>query len=108
MRNNSNKPINSRCKKKTKLVLKNTCRKVICNKASKFFKKRTENEKIYKCEKVLTDDFTEIKAFANSYFYNTHIQWNNLPLEIKIIVDYNEFEVKLKNHMWETLLMPIH
>ena len=63
-----------------------------------------KSEIIYKDDQNLTDEFNENKVFKNSYFYKTHIQWNNLPLDIKVIEDYDIFMVALKNHIWDTLL----
>ena len=42
----------------------------------------------------------------SSYFYKTHIQWNNLPLEVKIIEDYEQFQAKLEQHLWDFLVKP--
>ena len=52
----------------------------------------------YKCDinyKENIDEFDESKVFANKYFYKTHIQWNNLPLELRIVEDYDTFTAKL-------------
>ena len=42
-------------------------------------------------------------AFANSYFYRTHLLWNKIPIEIRMIDSHNEFKTKLKAHMWDKL-----
>ena len=42
-------------------------------------------------------------AFANSFFYRTHLSWNNLPIEIRMIDGPDEFKTKLKAHMWNKL-----
>ena len=48
--------------------------------------------------------FSENKVFISSHFYKTHIQWNNLPLEIKIIEDYEKFKENLEQHLWDLLV----
>ena len=52
------------------------------------------------------NQFSENKLFISSYFYKTHIQWNNLPLEVKIIKDYEQFKAKLEEHLWDLLVEP--
>ena len=42
-------------------------------------------------------------AFANSFFYRTHLSWNNLPLDIRMIASPSEFKTKLKEHIWDRL-----
>ena len=74
------------------------------NKARKFFKKRKKDEKIYKHDKDNTEEFSETKLFKNSYFYRTHILWNHLPLEIKIIENYDHFKVALEDYKWSYIL----
>ena len=74
------------------------------NKARKFFKKRKKDEKIYKQDKDNTEEFSETKLFKNSYFYRTHLLWNNLPLEIKIIENYDHFKVALEEYTWSHIL----
>ena len=72
------------------------------------FKKHLKSEKIFKpdtADKDNIDDFTESKVFANSYFYKTHIQWNNLPLELKIIEENEKFSTRLKDYLWESISM---
>ena len=70
---------------------------------SKYFKHRTR-ENLYIDDKNITDDFGEDKVFINSYFYKTHIQWNNLPIELKILDNYDKFKIKLEEHLWESIL----
>ena len=76
----------------------------ISNKARKFFKKRKKDEKIYMHDKDNTEEFSETKLFKNSYFYRTHLLWNNLPLEIKIIENYDNFKVALEDYKWSYIL----
>ena len=45
-----------------------------------------------------------MKAFKNSYFYRTHIQWNNLPLEVKVTDNNETFKIKLEAHLWDMIL----
>lgn len=42
-------------------------------------------------------------AFANSFFYRSHLLWNKLPIDIRSICCPNEFKTKLKSHMWSRL-----
>ena len=87
----------------TKKIVKITKKKKK-KKSSIFFKKYRTSENMYIADKNITEDFGENKIFANSYFYRTHIQWNNLPLEIKIIENYDEFKIKLERHLWEYII----
>ena len=82
-------------------------------KSFKKFKKRAKSERIYTAEnpkksnKQITrviDEYSENKVFYSSYFYRTHMQWNNLPLNIRIIENEDEFKLKLKEHMWDEVL----
>ena len=86
---------------KTKKKVKTT--KHRNKKRSKYFKHSTR-ENIYTDDKNITDDFGENKVLINSYFYKTHIQWNNLPLELKILDNYDKFKIKLEEHLWESIL----
>ena len=76
--------------------------------ASKFVKNLKNSENIYIDERNITDEFSENKEFSNSYFYKTHIQWNNLPLEIKIIEDYEKFKAILEQKLWDSITEPEH
>ena len=42
-------------------------------------------------------------AFANSFFYRTHLSWNKLPLNLRQIASPGEFKTELKSHMWDRL-----
>ena len=46
---------------------------------------------------------SNVSAFSNSFFYRAHIQWNLLPLDIRKC-NYDVFKIKLKAHLWSTLL----
>ena len=39
-------------------------------------------------------------AFANSFFYRTHLLWNKLPIDIRSIASPDDFKTKLKAHIW--------
>ena len=41
-------------------------------------------------------------AFANSFFYRTHLLWNNLPLNIREVERPDRFKKLLRNHLFET------
>ena len=43
-------------------------------------------------------------SLANSFFYRTHIKWNNLPLSIREIECPIQFNFILKEHLWKCLL----
>ena len=58
--------------------------KPIKRRKKKSFKKYRARENIYTDDKNITDEFGENKVLTTSFFYRTHIQWNNLPLEVKI------------------------
>ena len=99
---------NNKCNKNSKVVKRHKtskctfkCKVTKVNK--RFFRKRKKGEKIYKNTEV-NEDFIDNKVFSNSYFYRTHYEWNNLPLELKIIEQYDSFMEKLKDHMWESVL----
>mgnify|MGYP001180042616 CR=1 FL=1 len=68
------------------------------------FNNRLKTVNIHKLEKLKDkDDFSDAKEIYNSYFYRTHLQWNNLPLELKVIEDHNKFMTKLKEYLWSTI-----
>ena len=70
----------------------------------KAFKKYRARENIYIDDNSLADDFRENKVLTTSFFYKTHIQWNNLPLEVKIIENYDKFKIKLEEHLWDNII----
>ena len=43
-------------------------------------------------------------AFANSFFYRSHLLWNALPLEIREIDCPLRFKFRLKQHLFATIL----
>ena len=43
------------------------------------------------------------QVFNNSFFPCTYMAWNWLPIEIKMIENYDTFQIKLKEHLWTTL-----
>ena len=47
---------------------------------------------------------TCIKNFIIIIIIKTHIQWNNLPIELKILDNYDKFKIKLEEHLWESIL----
>ena len=74
-------------------------------KKATFKMKRYRRENIFKTDLNKNDleNFTESKVFKNSFFYKTHLQWNNLPLELRIIEDYEKFSIMLKEHIWDSI-----
>ena len=116
--NNTNLKLKNKVvsKKKKNGILK--CKKY--NKVSKSFKKFKKygkSERIYvdekpnkhqNCKKLNNEnneEFTENKVFRSSYFYKTHMQWNNLPLNIRMIENCDKFKNELKEYLWEELLL---
>ena len=47
-------------------------------------------------------------AFANSFFYRTHLLWNQLPMDIRAITSTDDFKTKLKAHMWSKLQVDLN
>ena len=41
-----------------------------------------------------------LDAFSSSYFNRTYLFWNSLPAELRELEDYDEFQVRLKDHLW--------
>ena len=59
---------------------------------------------------IMSDDLlfnsserSKVAAFSNSFFYRSHIQWNLLPLDIRKC-NYDVYKIKLKAHLWSSLL----
>ena len=59
---------------------------------------------IYKNDDSHGDEFTENNVFKNSFFFRTHILWNILPLQIKIIESYELFKKELEGYLWDGIL----
>ena len=43
------------------------------------------------------------QVFDHSFFPRTYMAWNRLPLEIKVIENYDLYKLKLKQYIWITL-----
>ena len=88
-------------------IPKISCKKVVNRKKKKstFKIKRYKRENIFRADmnKIDPENFTESKVFKNSFFYKTHLQWNNLPLELRIIEEYEKFSIMLKKHFWDSI-----
>ena len=41
-----------------------------------------------------------IDAFKNSYFYRTHLLWDDLPLAMRSENNLVSFKTKLREHLW--------
>ena len=41
--------------------------------------------------------------FGNSYFYRTHLKWNELPIALREITSQSTFKTHLIKHLWGTL-----
>ena len=42
--------------------------------------------------------------FSKSFFYRTHLLWNNLSLELREILCPSLFKLEISKHLWNTLL----
>ena len=42
-------------------------------------------------------------AFANAFFYRSHVLWNSLPLNIRTIKFSRRFKTELRAYMWKNL-----
>ena len=105
MKANINK--NHNCKSKVSVVInkKHIPLKSKKKYKPKFFKKSFKcKEKIWNDIKYDDDEFIENKIFTSTYFYKTHIQWNNLPLHIRAIDDHEVFKTKLEEHLWSAVI----
>ncbi len=41
-----------------------------------------------------------VNAFKNSFFYRSHLQWNMLSLELRMIDKPETFKLRLEQHLW--------
>ena len=48
-------------------------------------------------------EFENLKEFQNSYFYRAHLEWNKLPLTLRVVEDYDKFIDHLKKYLWTVL-----
>ena len=48
--------------------------------------------------------FDYLKQFEKSYFYRVHLEWNNLPLSLRIIENHDLFLTNLKRYLWALLM----
>ena len=46
------------------------------------------------------------RSFKSSFFFRTHLMWNDLPTELKHQSDSGTFQSNLKHHLWDVLLDP--
>ena len=45
-------------------------------------------------------------VFKKSFFFRTHLRWNELPSDLKNVNETNAFALKLKHYMWDIILDP--
>ena len=45
-----------------------------------------------------------LQEFEHSYFYRTHLQWNKLPLDLRVIEQYQSFQIELNKYLWNNLM----
>ena len=50
---------------------------------------------------------TECKIFENTFFYRSHLAWNNLPLKTRETEIPTVFKSKLRKHLWEEALCSV-
>ncbi len=49
---------------------------------------------------------TQNNALSRSFFYRTHLLWNQLPLEIRQITSLSQFKSEVTKHLWKLALCP--
>ena len=42
-----------------------------------------------------------VNAFKNSFFYRSHLEWNMLPLDLRLIEKSELFKSRLEKHLWQ-------
>jgi ribonuclease P/MRP protein subunit RPP40 len=47
---------------------------------------------------------TSSNTFASSFFYRSHLLWNELPLDIRAVTCPVKFKADLKSYLWKTLV----
>lgn len=45
-------------------------------------------------------------TLKRSFFFRTHLMWNDLPTDLRNANDFKEFKVALKSHLWDIVLDP--
>ena len=55
----------------------------------------------------LTTAHTRTTGISKSYFYRTHILWNQLPYEIRSIKRPSIFKSRLIDHLWSNITTQI-
>ena len=53
---------------------------------------------------IICDIDEKLDVFKRSYFNRCYIYWNSLPLQLRQEVDYDKFQKKLKDYLWQLLL----
>ena len=49
-------------------------------------------------------DRADSNPLRNTFFYRAHLEWNNLPLEIRKIACPKSFKDEVTSHIWARLL----
>ena len=69
------------------------------------------NTRLFDARKESFDDLKLVSivkpnviAFEKSFFFRTHLKWNNLPLSIRIMEGHDHFKIALKKHLWNVLM----
>ena len=50
---------------------------------------------------------TTTNALSKSFFYRTHTKWNNIPPEVRQIVNLTDFKTKLAKFMWDVIMSQV-
>ena len=65
---------------------------------------RSSNNIIYKYQ--LIEDITDTKrSISNSFFVRTMVQWNRLPDEIRVIINFTSFESAVDRYLWNEFII---
>ena len=64
------------------------------------FQRQTRNFNDSDRLKVKCTIHPRVNAFKNSFFYRVHLQWNELPLDLRMLGDPDNFKGRLEQHLW--------
>ena len=66
-----------------------------------YFQRQTRNFNLDDRLKVKCTISPRVNAFKNSFFYRSHLEWNNLPLDLRQIDKPDLFKSRLEKHLWQ-------
>ena len=64
------------------------------------FQRQTRNFNESDRLKVKCTIHPRVNVFKNSFFYRVHLQWNELPLDLRMLGDPDNFKGRLEQHLW--------